>query len=137
VRAIDAREPRRYPSVEAAAARMREENAFLSEAQALHLTRHGVRRHEDGSYGWKFDRTVMTPSTARPDFEGLEALWGRIECPVLLVRGATSWASDPVVDGRAAAFRHARLVNVEGAGHWVHHERLDAFLAALEVFLRE
>ena len=80
---------------------------------------------------------MLTPGVARPDFEGLEALWGRIECPVLLLRGASSWASDPVADGRAAAFRDARLVNVEGAGHWVHHERLDAFLAALEAFLRE
>jgi pimeloyl-ACP methyl ester carboxylesterase len=116
---------------------MREQNPFLSEAQALHLTRHGVRRHEEGSYGWKYDPTILTPSTARPDFEGLEALWRRIACPVLLVRGARSWASDPVLDGRAAAFRAARLVNVEDAGHWVHHERFDAFLAALDAFLRE
>jgi pimeloyl-ACP methyl ester carboxylesterase len=137
VRAIDAREPRHYPSLEAAAARMREQNAFLTEAQALHLTRHGARRREDGSYVWKYDPYVLTPSAARPDFEGLEALWARIACPVLLVRGATSWASDPVLDGRAAAFRDARLVNVAGAGHWVHHERLDAFLAALAGFLRE
>jgi pimeloyl-ACP methyl ester carboxylesterase len=134
-RAIDAREPRHYPSLEAAAARMREQNAFLTEAQALHLTRHGARRRDDGSYVWKYDRMILTPSAARPDFEGLEALWGRIPCPVLLVRGARSWASDPVLDGRAAAFRDARLVNVEGAGHWVHHERLGAFLAALEGFL--
>ena len=72
---------------------------------------------------------------ARPDFEGLESLWARIACPVLLVRGANSWASDPVLDGRAKAFLDARLVNVEGAGHWVHHERPEAFLAALESFL--
>ena len=137
VRALDAREPRRYPSLEAAAARMREQNAFLTEAQALQLTRHGARRSEDGSYVWKYDPYILTPSAARPDFEGLEALWARIACPVLLVRGATSWASDPVLDGRAAAFRDARLVNVAGAGHWVHHERLDAFLAALTAFLGE
>jgi pimeloyl-ACP methyl ester carboxylesterase len=137
VRAIDAREPRSHPSLEAAAARMREQNPFLSEAQALHLTRHGARRREDGSYVWKYDPYVLTPSAARPDFEGLEALWARIACPVLLVRGATSWASDPVLDGRAAAFRDARLVNVAGAGHWVHHERQGAFLAALTAFLGE
>jgi pimeloyl-ACP methyl ester carboxylesterase len=135
VRAADAKEPRSYPSLEAAAERMRSENAFLSEAQALHLTRHGARRRDDGRFVWKFDRMLLTPSPARPDFEGVEALWGRIACPVLLVRGAASWASDPVLDGRAAAFRDARLVNVEGAGHWVHHERLDAFLAALAGFL--
>ena len=137
VRSLDVREPRRYSSLDAAAARMREQNGFLSEAQALHLTRHGARRGDDGSYGWKYDPYILTPSTARPDFEGLEALWGRIACPVLLVRGATSWASDPVIDGRAAAFRNARLVNVEGAGHWVHHEQPDAFLAALQEFLQE
>jgi pimeloyl-ACP methyl ester carboxylesterase len=133
---IDGREPRHYPSLEAAAARMRAEHAFLSEAQALHLTRYGARRLEDGSYVWKYDPYILTPSAARPDFEGLEALWARIACPVLLVRGATSWASDPVLDGRAAAFRDARLVNVEGAGHWVHHEKPDAFLAALADFLQ-
>jgi len=36
---------------------------------------------------------------------------------------------------RAAAFRDARLVNVDGAGHWVHHDRLDAFLEAVSAFL--
>jgi pimeloyl-ACP methyl ester carboxylesterase len=135
MRRIAGRQPRRYESLELAAARMREENDFLSEAQALHLTRHGVRRNEDGTFSWKFDNYVHAPSAARPDFEGQEALWGRIDCPVLLVRGAKSWASDPVRDGRAAAFRDARLVNVEGAGHWVHHDRLEAFLEAVDAFL--
>jgi pimeloyl-ACP methyl ester carboxylesterase len=134
MRRIAGRQPRRYPSLERAAARMREANAFLSEAQALHLTRHGVRRNEDGTWSWKFDNYIHAPSAARPDFDGLEALWGRIRCPVLLVRGTKSWASDPVLDGRAAAFRDASLANVEGAGHWVHHDRLDAFLEAVEAF---
>jgi pimeloyl-ACP methyl ester carboxylesterase len=137
LRAIGAREPRRYASLAAAAARMRQQNAFLSEEQALHLTRHGARRTEDGTWVWKYDPYILMPSAARPDYEGLESLWARIACPVLLVRGATSWASDPVLDGRAAAFRDARLVNVEGAGHWVHHERLDAFLKAVLEFLAE
>jgi pimeloyl-ACP methyl ester carboxylesterase len=134
MRRIAGRQPRRYPSLELAAARMREANAFLSDAQALHLTRHGVRRNEDGTFSWKFDNYIHAPSPARPDFDGLEALWGRIACPVLLVRGAKSWASDPVLDGRAAAFRDARLVNVEGAGHWVHHDRLETFLEAVNAF---
>jgi pimeloyl-ACP methyl ester carboxylesterase len=135
LRAIGARQPRRYASLAAAAARMREQNAFLTEAQALHLARHGARQGEDGTWVWKYDPYILTPSAARPDYEGLESLWARIACPALLVRGATSWASDPVLDGRAAAFRDARLVNVDGAGHWVHHERLDAFLKAVVEFL--
>jgi pimeloyl-ACP methyl ester carboxylesterase len=137
VRASDARTPRRYASLADAATRMREQHAFLTEDKALHLARHGARRSEDGTWVWKYDPYILTPSAARPDFEGLESLWARIACPVLLVRGETSWASDPVLDGRAAAFRDARLANVAGAGHWVHHERLGAFLAAVAAFLAE
>jgi pimeloyl-ACP methyl ester carboxylesterase len=129
------RTPRRYASLEEAAVRMREAHPYLSEADALHLARHGTRRDADGSRVWRYDPMVLVPNASRPDYEGLESLWARIACPVLLVRGAASWASDPVVDGRAAAFRDARLVNVEGAGHWVHHERFEAFATALEEFL--
>ena len=137
VRASDAREPRVYATLDAAAERMREQHPFLSRELALHLARHAARQREDGSWVWKYDPYILTPSAARPDYAGLEALWARIACPVLLVRGATSWASDPVLDGRAAAFRAARLVNVADAGHWVHHERREAFLAALLAFLAE
>ena len=64
-----------------------------------------------------------------------ELLWGRITCPVLLVHGAESWASNPAADGRAAHFQNAEVLSVQGAGHWVHHDRLDAFLDALRRFL--
>ena len=47
-RALSGRVPRRYPSIEAALARMQEENKHLSPAQARHLTQHGVNQHEDG-----------------------------------------------------------------------------------------
>jgi pimeloyl-ACP methyl ester carboxylesterase len=53
------------------------------------------------------------------------------------MRGSQSWASDPAVDGRLSAFPNARLVNVEGAGHWVHHDRLDEFLREVRRFLAE
>ena len=32
-------------------------------------------------------------------------------------------------------FQDARVVSVEGAGHWVHHDRLDEFLGLLRGFL--
>ena len=43
------RTPRKYESIEAAFARMIEENAYLTEEQARHLTVHGVNRNEDGT----------------------------------------------------------------------------------------
>jgi pimeloyl-ACP methyl ester carboxylesterase len=135
MRDLAGRQPRRYPSLEAAAKRMREENTFLSEEQALHLTAHGVNRNEDGSYSWKFDNYTRTFAPYRFDVEDMRALWKRITCPVLLIRGADSWAGDPVSDGRMSVFRDARSITIPKAGHWVHHDQLDAFLAALRAFL--
>jgi len=54
---------------------------------------------------------------------------------VLLVRGTDSWASDPEKDGRATAFRNYKAINIEKAGHWVHHDQLDAFLKVVREFL--
>ena len=137
MRELAARQPRRYPSLDAAAARMREENSFLSEAQAHHLTVHGVTRNEDGTFSWKFDNYVRSFAPYRFDVDDMRALWERIECPTLLLRGGDSWASDPVKDGRIAPFKNARVVTIPGAGHWVHHDRLEAFLAVVEEFLAE
>jgi pimeloyl-ACP methyl ester carboxylesterase len=64
-----------------------------------------------------------------------EGLWQRIDCPTLLVYGKESWASNPADDGRARHFRNARIVSFENAGHWVHHDRLDAFLDLVRGFL--
>ena len=62
-------------------------------------------------------------------------MWNRIDCPTLLMRGTESWASDPEVDGRINAFRHAELVNFDGAGHWLHHDRTDDFIEVVRDFL--
>jgi pimeloyl-ACP methyl ester carboxylesterase len=135
VRRSAGRTPRRYPSLDEALARMREENPHLSEAQARHLTIHGSNQNEDGTYSWKFDNYVRVSSPAYLAPEEVEALHANIECPTLLMVGAESWASDPDADGRAHRFRNARVVRVPGAGHWVHHDQLDAFLAEVERFL--
>jgi pimeloyl-ACP methyl ester carboxylesterase len=129
------RTPRRYPSIEDAMDRMQEANAFLSEEQARHLTIHGVARNEDGTYSWKFDNYVRAMAPYRFDEEEMRSIWSGIACPTLLVRGTESWASDPEEDGRIAAFRNARAVSFEGAGHWVHHDQLELFLEETRAFL--
>jgi pimeloyl-ACP methyl ester carboxylesterase len=129
------RHPRRYASLSEADARMREANPHLSPALARHLTLNGVIRVEDGSYAWKFDNYVRAWGPHAYDREAVQRLWSRIRCPVLLFRGAESWAENPVKDGRAAHFQNARYVEVEGAGHWVHHDQLDVFMTELDSFL--
>jgi pimeloyl-ACP methyl ester carboxylesterase len=136
-RALSARLPRRYASVDEALARMRAENGFLSEAQARHLTIHGVSRNEDGTFSWKFDNYVRSPFPEDISDDERRLLWSRINCPVWLVHGADSWAEHPGKSGRAAEFRDARVTSYERAGHWVHHDRFEAFSADLLAFLRE
>ncbi|HEX7742478.1 MAG TPA: alpha/beta hydrolase [Sphingobium sp.] len=129
------RSSRRYPTLEAAVARMRERNDHLSAEQALHLTAHGVNRNEDGSYGWKFDPYLHNMPPQGSLDRDLSEFWNRITCPVLLCLGLDSWASNPVKDGRAAHFRDARLVEFADAGHWLHHDQFDRFIAELRAFL--
>lgn len=135
VRGFAGRAPRRYASVEEAVERMREANPHLSAEQATHLTIHGTNQNEDGTYSWKFDNYVRGFSPYSFNQQEAHELWARIECPTLLVRGAESWAGDPEKDGRIRPFRNATSVTVPGAGHWVHHDRLDAFLQTLDPFL--
>ncbi len=134
-RELARRTPRRYASIDEACARMLEENPHLSPEQARHLTRYGVMQNEDGSYSWKFDNDVRAwPPYDMPQAD-IERLWNRISCPTLLVYGKQSWASNPAEDGRARHFRDARVVTVEGAGHWVHHDQFETFLQLLQDFL--
>lgn len=132
---LSGRVPRRYTSLEEAYERMQAENPHLSESQARHLTIHGSNQNEDGTFSWKFDNYVRVFAPAGLDHKDQQALWGRIECPTLLVRGMESWASDPEQDGRAGYFRHARVANVPAAGHWVHHDQLEVFLQLAREFL--
>jgi len=132
---LASRQPRRYGSIEEAAKRMQEVNSFLSLDQARHLTVHGVARNEDGTYSWKFDNYVRAFGPQKFDEQETRELWARIECPTLLMRGTESWATDPSEDGRLGIFQNARIANVEGAGHWVHHDRLDEFLRLTRAFL--
>lgn len=135
VRKLSSRLPRRYDSIEEAYKRMQGENPHLSPERARHLTVHGVNQNEDGTYSWKFDNYVRAFPPMGFDEEATVKLWSRITCPTLLIRGTESWASDPVKDGRAQHFRNAKVVNVEGAGHWVQHDKLEEFLALVNDFL--
>jgi pimeloyl-ACP methyl ester carboxylesterase len=136
-RSLAGRLPKRYASIEEAYARMQGENRHLTPEQARYLTVHGASQNEDGTWSWKFDNYVRSFSPVDFEQEDLQELWKNITCPILLVNGKESWASNPEKDGRIQYFRNARVVEFEGAGHWVHHDRLDAFLAETRAFLAE
>lgn len=135
MRTFAGRQLHRYASLADAVQRMREANPRLSETTAQHLTVHGTHRNEDGTYTWKFDNYVRASSPFDFNLQDAREIWERITCPTLLIRGSHSHATDPEKDGRAMMFRRRRVVTVANAGHWVHHDQLEAFLKLMREFL--
>ena len=129
------RAPKRYPNIEAAYERMKTENSYLTDEQARHLTVHGISRNEDGSWSWKFDHYLNVWAIFDMPRENLLTLWQSITCPVMMMYGANSGASNPEKDGRIAHFPTAKVVEYENAGHWLHHDQFDRFMADVRAFL--
>ncbi len=128
--------PRRYPSLEDAYARMKGENPYLTDQQARHLTIHGINRNEDGTFSWKFDPHLNVDGAPYDiTLEQRNDLWKAITCPTLLLNGADSWAGNPEKNGLIVNFRNAEVVEFENAGHWLHHDQFDRFIATLKDFL--
>jgi len=135
IRKTEQREPRSYPSLETAIARMKEANPHLTDEVASHLTRHGTNWQSDGSLVWKFDNYARLFPPLGQSLEDFKELIGHINCPVQLFWGKESWAPDPELDGRCEPLRNYRMVRAANAGHWVHHDQLELFLREARAFL--
>lgn len=135
------------PDLEAAYQRLREKNPRLAEGKARELTELGTRAREDGTLEWKFDPMLATLSvTGAFSVEYMCAFWAEIEAPTLLINGSESgefWFDKPgatylepdELARRVGAFRNAKLVEIEGAGHMVHFDRPAELLAEVRGFL--
>lgn len=129
------RTPKRYPTIESAYDRMKAENSYLTDEQARHLTVHGISRNEDGTWSWKFDNYLNIWAIFDMPREELLSIWQSITCPMLLLYGEKSWASNPEKDGRIEHFPTAKVVEYANAGHWLHHDQFDRFMADVKAFL--
>ena len=134
-RNVEARTPRAYPNLDAAVARMKEANPRLSDDVARHLTLHGTNWNADGSMTWKFDNQLRAVSAYGHTMEDTVQIFERIASPVLFFWGLKSFAPVPTGDPRYDAVREKRLVIAPEAGHWVHHDELEMFLAETKIFL--
>ncbi len=135
-RRIEQRTPHSYPNLAAAVARMKEANPHLSDAVAEHLTLHGTNWNADGSIIWKFDNFARLFPPYGHNIDDARAIFGNIACPTLFFWGRESFMPDPEHDERLRAIPHLRIVKVDNAGHWVHHDRLDLFLQESSAFLQ-
>src|ERR1700722_5412119 len=137
VRKMEHRTPHSYPNIATAVARMKEANPFLTDQVAEHLTLHGTNWNADGSIIWKFDNYARVFAPYGMNIDDAKEVLSRITCPTLLFWGKQSWAPDPELGGQADIIRDHRVVKVDNAGHWVHHDQLEIFLRETKKFLSE
>ena len=86
-------------------------------------------------HSWKFDPHLNVWAVEDIADEFLYQTWAAITAPTLLLYGADSWASNPEGDGRLDHFVNAEVIEFENAGHWLHHDQFDRFMATLRDFL--
>jgi pimeloyl-ACP methyl ester carboxylesterase len=137
VRGAEQRTPHDYSNLASAVARMKEANAFLSDEVAQHLTLHGTNWNADGSIIWKFDNFARLPGPYGMNVAELSAVLNCIRCPSLHFWGRESFALDPDLAEESNALRNRKVVKVDRAGHWVHHDQLEVFLRETKLFLAE
>lgn len=91
---------------------------------------------EGGGFRWRINIDAIAENLpAICGFPKLPPL-ARFDGPVLFVAGETSPYIDQAARPRIQArFPNARIVTIKNAGHWVHAEAPDAFLACISPFL--
>jgi len=117
VRQARGRPARVFPTLEAAAARIREIDPRCPPATARLLAGRSTRA-DDGGWSFKHDPLHVTPSPFPFDLERVKSFWRALRCPVLLLQGAETELPLPAdLPERLACFASARHVVVPGAGH--------------------
>ena len=136
-RLMAGRVPRRYQHLSEALKRMQVSNPHLSEERAEHLTVHGSNRNEDGTYSWKFDNYTHSWLPFGTTYEETIQLWEKITCPTLLLNARQGMEHRTGQDGSLKHFSKGLVMDVENAGHWLHHDQFDEFIGAVGAFFEE
>ncbi len=134
-RDLETRKARGFPSMDAARARVSEQNPRLDPTTVRHIAEHAVRaeQSDEANHGegfiWKFDNWSR-PGVRQEEVSMDEAksFFGELDKPVLYIVGGESGAKRNMQDA-IQYFPNARALVVPGAGHWVHHDRPELVIA--------
>jgi pimeloyl-ACP methyl ester carboxylesterase len=99
---------------------------------------HNLRRQEDGSWVWKYDRRrfqAMAGDLHGGERRRLADGLGEVRCPTLVVRGGESDVfHDEDAERLAASLPDGRWVKIPQAGHTVQGDNPKDLVAALRMF---
>lgn len=129
--------PDDFASIEEAVALASVYNPRRSPENLRRRLSHNLRQGPGGRWVWKYDRRFKTMgSVYSHPLPDLWAVWDRITCPVLIVRGQESNVLAEQVARQMTERRpQAVLAEVTGAGHSVVGDNLEGFRGVLEPFL--
>ncbi len=117
------RRKRTYPSVEAAAARVRENNSDLSEKVALHMARFGTRPTSSGAVEFTFDPAHRNRFGVSFDEDQVLAVLGAVRSKILVILATGGLTfDDQQMKARLSRLGNPVPITVEG-GHHVHLDR--------------
>ena len=131
-----AEEPDSWDTLDQFIERIRERQTYTGERELTAQAEAVSRLTDEGTYAWKADIRIVT-EYERPD---LWDEWGKIRCPVLLVRGRQSRLlthATAVMMRAALPASQVRLAELEGGGHWFHQDFPGAFEATVRWFLEQ
>jgi pimeloyl-ACP methyl ester carboxylesterase len=132
---------RPYRSLEEVAARLRKTNPRLTESRAAFLARHWAKRQDGGDYVLLSDPVHKTVNPYLFRIDEAIACWRRVTAPVLLVSGKLSEIPGRMKDTpeqlaeRKSAFRDRREIELDEAGHMMHHDQPERLAPLIEAFL--
>ena len=123
-----------YDSLEAVAGRLRTNNPRIRPDHALWLAQHWA--HEDAHGRWiiNADHAHKRSNPILYRAEEVQAVWARIQCPVLFVEGLQTLYfaffggryTREEFGERASVVSNLRLESLDDAGHMIHHDQPEA-----------
>lgn len=110
-----------FPDIAGLEAHLRHVHApfgSLSDAEWRHLAETSARPAAGGGVALHYDPAIAAPIRAQEaQALDMQALWGLVRVPVLLIRGAESDLLLPETAEAMAEESHVRLAEIAGAGH--------------------
>ncbi len=95
-----------------------------------------IERRENGTYDWRFAKEPLFAALRGARSEDLWGVYQNLTMPVLVVRGETSKdLTRENFDRMLQLLPGAQGREIAGAGHWVHFDQPEAFIAVLKEFL--
>jgi pimeloyl-ACP methyl ester carboxylesterase len=123
-----------FPSVEAAAARLRQSNLGLAEGESLRLAER-ILRPVDGGLTWTWDSRHRIRAAVPYRIANHQLFLRRIRCPVLAVRPEFSPFQPENVAALHGCIEQIQVATIPGASHMVHLDAPEALAAVLRPFL--